>query len=67
MEEDKPNACQELLLDMQVKAISAMIGGLLKEVFKLENIVGPLFIQNKWWEISAKPEINAGFILKLGP
>ena len=38
MEEDKPNTCHEVFLEAQMKAIAAVVRGLLEEALK--NHVG---------------------------
>ena len=51
MVEDKPNTSQEVLSEVQMKAITAMVGGLLEEALKdhvgvpqLDNVVGQLYL-----------------------
>ena len=53
MEEDKPNTSHEAFSEAQMKAISAVVGGLLEKALKdhvgvpqLENVVGPPYLQN---------------------
>ena len=55
MEEDKPTASKEVFSEVHMKAITGVVGGLLKEVLKdhigapqLENIVGLPYLRNKW-------------------
>ena len=54
MEEDKPNTFQKGFSNVQMKAIAAIVGGLLGEVPKdhigvsqLENVIRPPYLQNK--------------------
>ena len=54
MEEEKPNTSQEVFSEVQMKAITAMVRGLLEELLiqrpskcslQLENVVGPQDLQ----------------------
>ena len=54
MEEDKPAAFKEVFSKAQMKAITGIVGGLLKEVLKdhigvlqLENVIGLPYLRNK--------------------
>ena len=57
MEENKPNAFQQVFSKVQMKVIAAMVGGLLEEALKdhvgapqLDNIVG-----SPYQQISTRP------------